>query len=49
MPPADIARTARRYGTRARLFRGLGHDLMLEDDWRAPLDTMLAWLDETLA
>jgi pimeloyl-ACP methyl ester carboxylesterase len=47
-PPSAMVRTARHYGTKARLFRGMGHDLMLEPDWRAPLDAMLDWLDFTL-
>jgi pimeloyl-ACP methyl ester carboxylesterase len=47
-PPSAMVRTARQYGTKARLFRGMGHDLMLEPDWRAPLDAMLDWLDFTL-
>ena len=48
VPPHEIVRTARVYGTRARMFRGMGHDLMLDDDWKAPLDVMLRWLEETL-
>jgi pimeloyl-ACP methyl ester carboxylesterase len=47
-PPSSAVRTARHYGTKARLFRGMGHDLMLEPDWRAPLDAMLDWLGFTL-
>jgi pimeloyl-ACP methyl ester carboxylesterase len=47
-PPSAAVRTARHYGTKARLFRGMGHDLMLEPDWRAPLEAMLTWLDFTL-
>lgn len=48
-PPHGAVRTARHYGTRAHLFRGLGHDLMLEADWKAPLDLILHWLDDTVA
>jgi pimeloyl-ACP methyl ester carboxylesterase len=47
-PPSAVVRTARHYGTKARIFRGMGHDLMLEPDWRAPLEAMLDWLDLTL-
>jgi pimeloyl-ACP methyl ester carboxylesterase len=47
-PPSTAVRTARHYGTKARLFRGMGHDLMLEPQWQAPLDAMLGWLDFTL-
>ena len=49
IPPADVQRTAAHYGTRARLFRGLGHDLMLEADLKWPLEVMLDWLDETVS
>lgn len=48
VPPVDLVRTARHYRTRARLFRGMGHDLMLDAGWEAALDVMLRWLDETL-
>lgn len=45
VPPIDVVRTARHYGTRARMFRGMAHDLMLEPDWEAPLQVMLDWLE----
>jgi len=47
-PPSTAVRTARHLGTKARLFRGMGHDLMLEPRWREPLDAVLEWLDFTL-
>lgn len=47
VPPVDVIRTARRFGTRAVMFSGLGHDLMLEARWRQPLQTMLDWLERT--
>lgn len=43
--PVEFVRTAAIYGTRARLFRGMGHDLMLEPRWREPLDVLLEWLE----
>lgn len=46
--PVEGVRTARAYGTRARLFAGMGHDLMVEAGWRAPLGVMLDWLEQTL-
>lgn len=46
--PVSVVRTARHHGTQARLFRGMGHDLMLDAGWRAPLEVMLHWLDDTL-
>lgn len=46
VPPVDVIRTARRFDTRAVMFSGLGHDLMLEARWRQPLQAMLDWLAE---
>jgi pimeloyl-ACP methyl ester carboxylesterase len=46
--PRAVVRTARTYGTRAHLFRGMGHQLMLEQDWKAVLDVTLGWLEETV-
>jgi pimeloyl-ACP methyl ester carboxylesterase len=46
---ADVARAARLYGTRPHVFRGMGHDLMLEPRWQQPLDLMLDWLEKNLA
>lgn len=48
IPPVDVQRTAAHYGRRARMFRGLGHDLMLEPDAKWPLQVMLEWLDDTV-
>lgn len=45
VPIADVRRTARRYGADLHEFPGMGHDLMLDADWRAPLETMLSWLE----
>lgn len=45
IPRLDVVRAARRYGTRAVLFRGMGHDLMLDRGWRAPLAVLLRWLE----
>jgi pimeloyl-ACP methyl ester carboxylesterase len=46
--PHAVIRTARTYGTRARIFRGMGHLMMLEPDWKAVLDVMLGWLEDTV-
>jgi pimeloyl-ACP methyl ester carboxylesterase len=46
--PRAVIRTARTYGTQARLFRGMGHQLMLEPDWKAVLDVTLGWLEDTV-
>jgi pimeloyl-ACP methyl ester carboxylesterase len=48
VPIIDVVRTARTYGTQAHVFRGMGHDLMLEARWREPLDLMLDWLERTV-
>jgi pimeloyl-ACP methyl ester carboxylesterase len=45
---SDLVATARIYGTQAHVFRGMGHDLMLEPRWPQPLDFMLDWLEKTL-
>ena len=47
-PVHAVTRTARTYGTRARIFRGMGHQLMLEPGWDAVLDVTLGWLEDTL-
>ncbi|HWH32026.1 MAG TPA: alpha/beta fold hydrolase [Egibacteraceae bacterium] len=49
VPPSAVMRTARHYGTKAHLYRGMGHDMMLDPHWRAPLDLMLDWLEKTLS
>lgn len=48
VPVRDVVRTARSYGTTAHVFRGMGHDLMLERRWREPLEVMFGWLDRTV-
>ena len=44
----DLVATARIYDTRAHVFRGMGHDLMLEPRWQQPLDLVLDWAAATL-
>lgn len=48
VPVIDVVRTARHYGTRAHVFRGMAHDMMLEPDWKAPLDLVLRWLEDAV-
>ncbi|TVP63907.1 MAG: alpha/beta fold hydrolase [Nitriliruptor sp.] len=48
VPPHAVVRTARHFGTRAHLFRGMGHELMLEPGWDAVLRRVLGWLETTL-
>lgn len=44
VPPATAARTARLLGTRAHLYRGLGHNLLLEPGWEDVLGHVLSWI-----
>ena len=44
IPIRGIRSTAARYGADVVEFPGMGHDLMLDERWREPLDAMLAWL-----
>ncbi|MFJ3639354.1 alpha/beta hydrolase [Streptomyces sp. NPDC090108] len=44
VPVRDVRATARRYGAELREFPGMGHDLMLDRGWRAPLAALLDWL-----
>lgn len=44
VPVADVRRTAHRYGADIVEFPGIGHDLMLDRDWRAPFTAMMSWL-----
>ncbi len=46
--PVDVVRVARHHGTTARMFRGMGHSMMLDAGWRAPLEVMLHWLRAVL-
>lgn len=46
--PHAVVRTATTFGTRARIFRGMGHELMLEPGWQDVLSLTLDWLEETV-
>jgi pimeloyl-ACP methyl ester carboxylesterase len=46
VPFADVRRTAEHYDAELRAFPGMGHDLMLDADWRAPLNAMIDWLED---
>lgn len=39
-------KTAQAYGTKAEIFTGMGHDMMLEEDWQRVADRILEWLRE---
>jgi len=48
--PAFLAQaTARTYGVSDRIFRGLGHGVMLERDWLHVAETIGDWLQQVLA
>lgn len=44
--PHEVSRLARGYDTQARIFRGMGHSMMLDAGWRAPLEVMLRWIED---
>ncbi|WP_204163347.1 alpha/beta hydrolase [Nocardioides gilvus] len=44
VPLRDVRRTADRYGADLVTFPGMGHDLMLDAEWRAPFEAMTSWL-----
>lgn len=44
VPPATAARTARLLGTSVHLYRGLGHNLLLEPGWQDVLAHVLSWV-----
>ncbi len=49
IPPFLVQSTARTYGVPDRIFRGLGHGVMLERDWQHVAETIRDWLAEVVA
>lgn len=49
VPRKALDRTAGRFGGAPLLFPGMAHDLMLDTDWREPIDAILDWLTKELA
>ncbi|ANQ83576.1 putative acetone-cyanohydrin lyase [Azoarcus olearius] len=45
IPPDQVHMTAATYGTTATIFGGMGHGLMLEQDWEQVARHMHAWLE----
>jgi alpha-beta hydrolase superfamily lysophospholipase len=45
----EVRRTAHAYQTEAEIFSGMGHDMMLDTDWRKVADRIDAWISETSA
>ncbi len=44
-PPPEVEATARAYGTQARLFPDMAHDMMLEAGWQSVADCIIEWLE----
>jgi hypothetical protein len=44
--PREARRTARRYGTEAKVFANTAHDMMLAATWWEVADIMLGWPGE---
>jgi alpha-beta hydrolase superfamily lysophospholipase len=45
----EIHKTARAYGTEAEIFAGMGHNMMLDSNWREVADRIGAWVEATFA
>jgi len=41
---AEVAQTARAWGTEPVMFAGMGHDVMLDDDWETVADHLAGWI-----
>lgn len=46
--PGVVEATASTYGTRAEIFEGMPHAMMLDRDWQKVAERIADWLDETL-
>jgi pimeloyl-ACP methyl ester carboxylesterase len=44
----EVRRTAWAYGTEDEVFAGMGHDMMLDRDWRKVVDRIDAWIRHTV-
>ncbi|MBW2181184.1 MAG: alpha/beta fold hydrolase [Deltaproteobacteria bacterium] len=42
----EIEATAMAYGKKPEIFKGMAHDMMLEDGWQTVADRMIEWLNE---
>lgn len=46
IPPDQVHMTAATYGGSAEIFPGMGHGMMLEQDWALAAERIAAWLEE---
>ena len=44
VPPSEVEQAARCYGTKAEIFSGMGHVMMLEAEWQKVADRIIEWL-----
>jgi alpha-beta hydrolase superfamily lysophospholipase len=44
--PDEIQATAAAYDKKPEFFKGMAHDMMLEDGWQTVADRIIDWLDE---
>jgi len=44
VPPSEVEKAARCYGTEAEIFPGMGHVMMLEAEWQKVADRIIEWL-----
>lgn len=42
----EVEATARAYNTKAEIFNGMAHDMMLEPGWQLVAERILGWLKE---
>ena len=49
MPAFLVQSTAKTYGVSDKIFRGMGHGVMLEKDWQHVAETVRDWLEGVLA
>ena len=44
VPPPEVEKAARYFGTEAEIFPGMGHVMMLEAEWQKVADRIIEWL-----
>jgi pimeloyl-ACP methyl ester carboxylesterase len=49
VPASSLRRAARDFGGAPLLFPGMGHAMMLDPNWREPIDAILDWLEKAPA